>query len=256
MKRLMTLGVATACLGTFAAMGVAGTAAEAPRNTVRPAVTGDAVVGRVLTAENGTWTGDPAPTFTHRWLRCNRAGNGCLFIPGANRQTYAVRLADTDRRVRVAVTARNASGSSTVRSLATPIVTRSADTTPAGGTVSIQAVTLPQRLIVDRVQFSPNPVTSRTTPISVRVHVSDTRGRSVSGALVFLRSTPLVTQTPPELATGGDGWVTFSAQPRADFPLRRGYNVQFFVRARKAGDNVLAGVSTRRLVQVRTAPAS
>jgi hypothetical protein len=41
--------------------------------------------------------------------------------------------------------------------------------------------------------------------------------------------------------------------PRATFPLRNGYSVQFFVRARKQGDNVLAGVSTRRLVQVRTA---
>jgi hypothetical protein len=237
-------------------MGMAQTAAEDPRNTVRPSVTGDAVVGRVLTADNGTWTGDPAPTFTHRWMRCNRGGGGCLFIPGANRQTYTVRLADDERRLRVAVTARNSSGANTVRSLATPIVTRSGDTTPAGGTVSIQAVALPQRLIVDRVQFAPNPVTSRAAPISVRVHVSDTRGRSVSGALVFVRSTPLLTQTPPELATGADGWVTFSTQPRASFPLRRGYNVQFFVRARKAGDNVLAGVSSRRLVQVATAPAS
>jgi hypothetical protein len=36
------------------------------------------------------------------------------------------------------------------------------------------------------------------------------------------------------------------------FPLRPGFNVQFFIRARKPGDNPLAGVSARRLVQVRT----
>jgi hypothetical protein len=36
-------------------------------------------------------------------------------------------------------------------------------------------------------------------------------------------------------------------------PLRNGYAIQYFVRARKQGDNPLAGVSGRRLVQVRTA---
>lgn len=255
-KRLVTFSTAVACLGTFAALGLA-QAAEAPRNTVRPIVTGDPTVGRVLTANRGTWTGDPAPTFTYRWLRCNRAGLGCGFIPRAAGETYTVRLADVGRRIRTAVTATNTTGTNTVRSPATPIVVGSGSGggAPAGSTVAIQNVSLPQRLIADRVEFSPNPVTSRATPITVRVHISDTRGRSVSGALVFLRSTPILTQTPPELATGGDGWATFSVQPRANFPLRRGYNVQFFVRARKAGENTLAGVSTRRLVQVATAAA-
>jgi hypothetical protein len=126
----------------------------------------------------------------------------------------------------------------------------------ANGKVSIPAssVILPARLIVDGVRFSPNPVRSRRGAITVRVHVSDTRGFVIRGALVFLRSTPLVTTTPAERATNQGGFVTFTTLPRASFPLRRGYNVQFFVRARKAGDNVLAGVSTRRLVQVATAP--
>lgn len=254
MKRLVTGALALACLGTFATLGMAQTAAQAPRNTVRPIVTGDPTVGRVLAAEPGTWTGDPAPAFTYRWLRCNRAGLGCFVIANASGATYTVRAADAGRRIRTAVTATNSAGTSTVRSPATPPVVRSG-AGPAGTTVSIQNLSLPQRLIADRVEFSPNPVRSRATPITIRVHVSDTRGRSVSGALVFVRSTPLVTQTPSELATGADGWVTFVTQPRADFPLRRGYNVQFFVRARKAGENPLAGISTRRLVQVATAPA-
>jgi hypothetical protein len=123
----------------------------------------------------------------------------------------------------------------------------------SGSVVSVTSVSLPQRLVIDRVQFVPNPVRSREADIVLRVHVSDTRGFGVSGALVFARSTPLVTTTPPEQATGADGWVTLTLAPRPDFPLRPRHNVQFFVRARKGGESVLAGVSTRRLVQVRTA---
>jgi hypothetical protein len=86
----------------------------------------------------------------------------------------------------------------------------------------------------------------------VRVKVLDTDGFAVQDALVFIRSTPVVTSTPPEGRTGADGWATFQVVPQADFPLRNGYSVQFFVRARKQGDNPLAGISGRRLVQVGT----
>ena len=125
----------------------------------------------------------------------------------------------------------------------------------ANGKISIPvtSVELPVRLIIDQVRFSPNPVRSRRGAITARFRVSDTRGFVVRGALVFLRSTPLLTTTPPEQMTQVDGTVTFQFFPGAEFPLRTGHNVQFFVRARKAGENPLAGVSTRRLVQVRTA---
>jgi hypothetical protein len=91
----------------------------------------------------------------------------------------------------------------------------------------------------------------------VRVTVTDTRGFRVSGALVFLRSTPIVTTTPAEAATGNDGAVTFVVTPERDFSIvfRPGYSVQFFLRARKPGENLLAGVSSRRLVQVRVSPS-
>jgi hypothetical protein len=114
-------------------------------------------------------------------------------------------------------------------------------------------VSLPARLIVDGISFTPNPVRSRGTSIELRVHVVDTRGFAVRDALVFARSTPIVTSSMSNQPTGQDGWVTLRLTPRASFPLARGHNVQFFVRARKAGENLLAGVSTRRLVQVRTA---
>jgi hypothetical protein len=149
-------------------------------------------------------------------------------------------------------------------STTTPSTTTTSTTTaPAGpegqiklanGRISIPvtSVSLPARLVIDGVHFTPNVVTSRHTPVSVRVHVADTRGYWVRGALVFARSTPLVTSTPPEQVTNQSGYVTLTMSPRATFPLRTGYHVQFFLRTRKDGDSLLAGVSSRRLAQVAT----
>jgi hypothetical protein len=124
----------------------------------------------------------------------------------------------------------------------------------ANGKISIPvtSVVLPARLVIDSVHFTPGVVTSRRAPVSVRVHVSDTRGFWVRGALVFVRSTPLVTSTPPEQVTNQSGFATLTMSPRATFPLRHGYHVQFFLRTRKEGDSLLSGVSSRRLAQVAT----
>jgi hypothetical protein len=110
-----------------------------------------------------------------------------------------------------------------------------------------------QRLIVSQVVFSPNPVTSRSQLITVRVRVKDTRGYVVRDALVFVRSTPRVTSGGDRQITTTDGWVTYQLAPNANIRIRTGYNVQFFVKAYRTGDPGLAGVAGYRLVQVRTA---
>jgi len=241
------------------APGVATAQAQyAPQNTSPPTISGDARVGATLTATTGTWNGSPT-SYAFQWQRCSPADPlTCTPITGATSNTYVVQQGDQGNRLRVVVTATNASGSTSAASNPTAVVQPAGpggQTPLPGGGVSIPVteVNPPERLVVERVEFSPNPVRSRQTPVQVRVLVRDTRGYYVRGALVFLRSTPLLTSTPPEQQTQTDGWVTFSVQPTAEFPLRNGYNVQFFVRARKQGDNLLAGVSTRRLVQVRTA---
>jgi hypothetical protein len=91
-----------------------------PTNTVRPSITGDAVVGSTLTADTGTWTG--SPTFAYQWLQCDRFGGGCVQVVGANGKTYGVRMADVSGTLRVDVTAKNASGSTTRRSTPSDVV--------------------------------------------------------------------------------------------------------------------------------------
>ena len=79
-----------------------------------------------------------------------------------------------------------------------------------------------------------------------RFRVADLHGHPVAGALVFVLGVPFGPfQTPPETATGPDGYVTFVLHPTRAY---RGRGMVFFVRARKQGDPLLAGVSTRRLV--------
>jgi hypothetical protein len=234
--------------------------ATTPVVTALPTIGGTPMSGQRFTAGPGAWSGTPPITFAYQWLRCDAQGGSCSNIIGATGATYLLGNADVERRLRVTVTARNSAGSRAATSGPTALVVKPPPPGPDGqiklpnGATSIPAtsVSLPQRLIVDRVSFTPNPVQSRD-PFTVTFRVVDTRGFVVRDALVFVRSTPLVTTTPAEQRTGMDGTVTMQIVPEPSFRLQDGYNVQFFVRARKAGENVLAGVSTRRLVQVGTA---
>lgn len=92
-----------------------------PQNTARPEVTGDAVPGGVLTVSNGSWSGSPT-SFTYQWLQCSGAGSACTRIVGATGKTYTVRFADVYSSLRADVTAKNAQGSTTIRSTKSDIV--------------------------------------------------------------------------------------------------------------------------------------
>lgn len=231
---------------------------RSPVNTKVPSVSGSWVEGNVATVDRGTWTG--ASSFTYQWVRCNTAGGGCATIPGATSTQYRLTAADVGRKLRANVTARNTRGSTTVLS------TESAVVAPAGpsgvivlpsGERSIPVGSVPrtERLIVDQVRFTPNPIRSSTARFSVQVRVKDTRGYVVRDALVFVRSTPLVSNAgQPRRPTLTDGWAVFQMTPRDSFPQpRSGYNVQFFVKAYMSGDNPLGGIAGYRLVQVKLA---
>ena len=65
-----------------------------------------------------------------------------------------------------------------------------------------------------------------------------------------MRATPRVV-TGQTKTTGGDGFVTLTLVPNNLFPQpRNGFNVQFFIKAYRAGDPPLGGIAGYRLVQV------
>lgn len=98
------------------------TSTAAPKNTARPTVSGTARVGQTLTADTGSWSGNPTG-FAYQWQRCD-ADNvvGCVDVGGATVKTYLLRLDDLGFRLRVKVTAKNAKGATSATSATTAIV--------------------------------------------------------------------------------------------------------------------------------------
>jgi hypothetical protein len=219
-----------------------------PRNTTPPTISGSPQVGQTLTAASGTWAGAQPQTYAYHWRRCDATGGSCSDISGATAKTYTLTTADTGTTLRVRLTARNNRGSSSSTSAPTAVVGKAE--APAGTTISINDVSLPNRLLVDRLSFSPQPLRSRQT-FTARFHVSDSRSHSVQGALVFVVAIPFgTTTTPPETVTGADGWVTFTMTPTSRVRFDRPGSIVMFVRARKATDRLIGGVSSRRLVNL------
>jgi hypothetical protein len=232
-------------------------AAGKPVNAAAPTVTGSPTQGSTLHVTPGTWNGRQPITFTFQWLRCDTGGNNCIRQSGSTDDAYLLREGDVGKTIRARTIARNSRGEAS--KLTSPTQAVQGPQGPAGmitlptGEKSIPASSVPadQNLVVDQVRFATSPLRSRTDPFEVQIRVKDTRGYVVRDALVFFRSTPLVTRNAQEQPTGQDGWLRLTVTPEIDFPaLRNGYNLQFYVKAHRQGDPALGGVSGTRLVQV------
>jgi len=236
-----------------------------PTNTGKPSILGTPVLGKTLTATKGTWSGVPT-TFAYHWLRCSADAvaaatpSNCSAISGATKSSYKLLSADVGLRIRVRVTASNKDGTASAYADATSIVAASATPTPPAtgcpsgtGPMQIAQVSPPARLLIDHQKVLPTPVTRSTTSIVARFHVTACGGRSVQGALIYATTVPFRQfSTLPEQPTGADGWATLRMQRLSGFPVSHKQRLLvMFGRARKAGENVLAGVSTRRLVASR-----
>ena len=115
------------------------TSSAAPKNTAPPTIAGTAKVGQTLTANEGTWSGNPTG-YAFQWQRCNADVVVCSNVVGATAKTYLVRIADLGYRLRVRVTARNDKGNATVNSALSPIVAPAAAITNKRPTLTILSV--------------------------------------------------------------------------------------------------------------------
>lgn len=228
----------------------ASSTAGRPLNSKPPTISGTAQQNQTLTANPGTWTGGQPITFAYQWRRCDSTGASCSDISGATDKTYVPTTADVGNTLRVRVTAKNSLGSRAATSTPTAAVTKAE--APVGSAVSISEVSLPNRLIIDQYSFRPNRLRKHGRLIA-RFHVSDSRNHSIVGALVFVEGVPLgqVAPSHAEKPTGADGWATFTLRATSRLQFKGSNRFAFFLRARKAGEDPLGGVSARRLVAVR-----
>ncbi|MBN1607696.1 MAG: hypothetical protein JW940_13750 [Polyangiaceae bacterium] len=85
--------------------------AGSPTSETPPSIVGSDLLGNLLTAETGTWSGVGPLDLAVQWERCNSVGAECVSIAGATELEFALSANDIGSTVRVRVTASNASGS-------------------------------------------------------------------------------------------------------------------------------------------------
>ncbi len=254
-----TLVALVVSLGVGVGAGAAASAGV-PQNTSPPTITGTAQEGQKLVGRRGQWSEKPTD-YNDFWVRCDQDGGSCANISGAtNRNGYLLKGVDVGNTIRFKVQATNGDGSAFASSVPTAVVTAATKPPPpvsngcakTGGTIPIAGVTPPARLTIDQTQVSPSTITYGTRSITGRFHVSACGG-SVEGAQVYVTAVPYgMFAIPNEQATGSDGWATLQFPALAGFPVSQKQQLLvMFVRARKNGENLLGGISTRRLVSFR-----
>jgi hypothetical protein len=235
---------------------VTSASALAPANTTPASITGTPTNGQTLSAVDGQWTGSTPITFSYVWQLCDATGAACQPIAGATAKTYLLTSAAVGKTLRVVVTATNANGARSSTSVPTAVVDQGAPASLVklpNGSISVDAadVKLPARLILSKFKVQQTQPLHTRAPFRVTFTVTDTRGYVVRNALVYLIGLPynrILTAT--EQRTAQDGTATFTLTPTKLQPLKVGARVVIFARARVEGDSLLAGASTRRLVEV------
>lgn len=222
---------------------------NAPTATAAPAISGSLTVGSTLTASQGTWSGNPT-SYAFIWSRCDMNGNGCATIDGATGTTHALTQASAGTTLRISVVATNAKGSTQYTAAQTAAVPGSTGCPAGTGTIQVASLDKPARLMIDKASITPRLVSLGTQMIQLHIRVTACNGRPVQGASVFAVPIPYNQFAGSEQTTGADGTATITERRQRGFPARssRQHLLAVFVRARKPGDPLLGGVSTRRTV--------
>ena len=253
-RGVIGLSVVVAAVVVGAASRGDAAAQAVPVNTAPPVVTGTPEVGFTLTASTGTWTGTTPMTFTYAWQRCAATGANCDVVPGSTFQAYPLEQADARSTIRVVVTATNADGAVSATSVPTAVIGGSSVVTGCppvqqDGPIDLDEIHPPARLLIDQTSISPRPVRRTTQVITVRLHVIACDARTVRGALVYATPTPFQQFGETEAPTGNDGWATLRMRRLRFFPATPQQQLLVvFARARKPGEDLLGGISSRRLV--------
>jgi hypothetical protein len=253
-------------VAALAVMGAQARPTTAPAGTGPPTADGKAVEAGTLTATDGTWTGTPPITFAYQWRRCDRQGGSCSNIGGATAKEYMLKTVDVNSTLRIRVTATNRDGTAAQTSVPTAVVQALAPPTgttttptpapggcPSGtGTVSVADMALPARLLVDTVTSKPVTLNANTSLLTVKVKVMNTCKQTVSGALVYVTATPYNQfDIPQEVPSNAQGMAVLTMHKQVGYPVSgKQQLLALFVRVRKDGEDMLAGVSSRRLVSL------
>jgi hypothetical protein len=261
-RSVVLLGSA-ALVGALVVPAVFARSAAAPTNTTAPSIAVPPTVGDTLSASQGAWSNSPT-SLGYQWLRCPASGGAadgsdCTAVPGATNPGFGVDATNVGDRFRVRVTATNADGSAAAVTDPTVATVAAPDANITGcppvqeaGPLSLDEISPPARLVVDRTRITPSVVTRNTQTITAGFHVIACDGRTVRGALVYATATPFQQFTPVERPTGADGWANLTMTRQRFFPATpQQQNLIVFVRARKPGEPLLEGISSRRLVSFR-----
>jgi hypothetical protein len=154
--------------------------------------------------------------------------------------------------------ATNASGSTTAVSDATEPVGH-ADQNALGcppvqsaSPIPIDKITPPARLSIENAASTPAVITRSTQRVTLRFQIFACDHQTVRGALVYATPTPYQQFIGPEATSDVNGVATITLNRQRFFPATpQQQNLIVFVRARKAGEDLLGGISSRRLVSFR-----
>ena len=142
-RRLAAVGALALVLAP-AALG-----ASPVTNLTPPSITGNALVGHVLTVSQGTWSGSPT-SFLYQWVRCagicDPTGGYAPIGPPSTKNTYRLTKADAGHQIYALVQASNATSHAVATALPSADVAEANGTAPpatTGSTTTYPTATTP-----------------------------------------------------------------------------------------------------------------